>query len=368
MAYPISEQAREELRAMMPVLLEEVLGITNLSRRFRCPSPDHKDATPSAMYYADSQTVHCFGCGVTWDIFSLVGMLEGITGFVEQAERAASILNVDIGATCRGTYCLPAESNRRKNPAFPKPKDSCLILDGDTCFAMFESLYSPEGSVAREYLHARGIDDDYMANHGLGFAKDPSDAIPAFRICEPSAKGFLMIPFYDESYSSANYCIARAVGTPSPEQKEWRPKAAASTLWQEWLLYKRLPIVYIAEGIFDAMSIEIRLHKPCIALCGTGNVPRLSGLLYRMPPSKRPLKLMVAMDEDEPGHRAASTLARDLDEIGVPYALLPPYPNGAKDANEWHMKGKGREWTYETELLGDESTPLHHLRGVRNEL
>ena len=85
----VTETDREALRELMPELLSVRCGITDLRRSFRCPSPNHDDRDPSAHYYANENTVHCFGCGKTWDVFSLVAELDGIDGFAEQARAVA---------------------------------------------------------------------------------------------------------------------------------------------------------------------------------------------------------------------------------------------------------------------------------------
>ena len=78
----ITETDRDALRTLMPELLNVRCGITDLRRSFRCPSPNHDDRDPSAHYYENDNTVHCFGCGKTWDVFSLIAELDGVAGVV----------------------------------------------------------------------------------------------------------------------------------------------------------------------------------------------------------------------------------------------------------------------------------------------
>lgn len=42
-----------------------------------CPNPQHPERRPSARAYADSNHVHCFGCGRTWDPVQLVALVQG---------------------------------------------------------------------------------------------------------------------------------------------------------------------------------------------------------------------------------------------------------------------------------------------------
>lgn len=368
MALPVTPTEREELKALLPDFLTNKLGIVNLNRSFRCPNPEHEDSTPSAIYYADSQTVYCFGCQKTWDIFSLAGMIYGISDFLEQARQVAQ----DFG------YCLSGGSDRDRDVLqsttsysvshnklpYPYPKETDFCIDLDICFEMYEAMFTPEGNAARDYLHARGIGDESIVKYGLGFVVNPAKMIPEFAIYEPEATGFVMIPFYNEDHTSANYCIARPIGSLSITHKEWRPKGVVTTLWNERLLYSRVPILYVAEGILDAISLEMLLQRPCLALCGTGNVSRLCSILYHMPPSQRPAKIMIAADQDQAGQVAARKITECLNLIGVPHALMPSYPNGEKDANEWLIAERGKSWSYEIETLGENLTSLHIVRSV----
>lgn len=368
MALPVTPTEREELKALLPDFLTNKLGIVNLNRSFRCPNPDHKDSTPSASYYANSQVVYCFGCQKTWDIFSLAGMIYGISDFVEQARQVAQDLGYSLsGGTdkihdvSQSTASYNLERNR---PQYPYPKETGFCIDLDICFEMYEAMFTPEGNAARDYLHARGIGDESIVKYGLGFTVNPTKLIPEFAIYEPEATGFVMIPFYGEDPSSANYCIARPIGSLSIIHKEWRPKGVVTTLWNERLLYSRVPILYVAEGILDAISLEMLLQRPCLALCGTGNVSRLCSILYHMPPSQRPAKIMIAADQDQAGQVAARKITECLNLIGVPHALMPSYPNGEKDANEWLMAEHGKSWSYKVETLGENLTPLHIARSI----
>ena len=97
----ITETDRDNLREYMPELLSQRFGITDLRRSFRCPSPNHDDRDPSAHYYENDHSVHCFGCGKTWDVFSLIGELDGIDGFAEQAQAAETTAQAQAKASLR---------------------------------------------------------------------------------------------------------------------------------------------------------------------------------------------------------------------------------------------------------------------------
>ena len=59
----------------------------------RCPSPSHEDRNPSCSIRDDHY--HCFSCGINGDIFNLIELLEGVSGFDSQLRRALELLGID---------------------------------------------------------------------------------------------------------------------------------------------------------------------------------------------------------------------------------------------------------------------------------
>ena len=62
---------KNEVKVMISTYLEVEHSI-NPRRLFFCLNPQHEDSTPSMSYNPRNETVHCFGCGITYDIFDLV--------------------------------------------------------------------------------------------------------------------------------------------------------------------------------------------------------------------------------------------------------------------------------------------------------
>lgn len=343
----VSERDKEELRALMPELLSTRLGIGDLRRSFRCPSPDHDDRDPSAHYYEDDHTVHCFGCGKTWDAFSLIGELDGIVGFAEQAQAVADIVGYRLDEDQQKPRKHVRRAKAKPRPPFDEPREAGGADCGEACAYAFGELYRADNDIARRYLRWRGLDDGDAATFGIGFTTDPRQIMPEFRVFEPEAFGFITIPFWSKDFSTADYCMVRTVCKPGDARnKEWRPAGIASPLWREWLLSDRADVVYVTEGLIDAMALAKMTGGSTIALGGVANARRLAQVLYKTPAELRPKKMIVAMDEDEEGRKTRDRICDDLDTLRVPHAAMPPYPGGAKDADEWLMAGRGSEWDY----------------------
>ena len=175
--------------------------------------------------------------------------------------------------------------------------------------------------------------------------------MPEFRVGERDAVGFVTIPFWNADFSEARYCMVRTVSAGEVRNKEWRPAKLTSPLWNEWMLTAGLDIVFVTEGLIDAMALaklteKDGARKNFMALGGVAGAKRLAQVLYHAKPKDRPGLLVVCMDQDDEGKRTRDSLSADLCKIGVPHICTPAYPGGVKDADEWLMAAKGKEWEF----------------------
>ena len=124
--------------------------------------PFHGEKTPSFSVHATRQFYHCFGCGVSGDVFSFVQKIENIT-FPESVRLVAQKLGIPLP---KATYSSPGEAREAKLRA--------QLYDVQERAAEFfqECLKRPEGARAREYLADRGLDAETIASFRIGFAPD----------------------------------------------------------------------------------------------------------------------------------------------------------------------------------------------------
>ena len=124
--------------------------------------PFHGEKTPSFSVHATRQFYHCFGCGVSGDVFSFVQKIENVT-FPEAVRLVAQKLGIALPKT---TYSSPGEAKEAKLRA--------QLLDAQERAAAFfqECLKRPEGARAREYLQGRGLDEETIARFRIGYAPD----------------------------------------------------------------------------------------------------------------------------------------------------------------------------------------------------
>ena len=193
----ISDNDRENLRCFMPTILSDRFGITDVGRSFRCPSPSHDDRDPSAHYYENDHSVHCFGCGKTWDVFTLVGELDGIQNFADQAKAVAEEVGYHLDGEAPSRHL-----QTRQRPLRPKKAlfDEPRVAGGPECIdavaKAYDNLFVPGSEVARRYLRWRGLDDTDIQRFGLGYVRDPKEILPQFSVYEPDALGSELVQLF----------------------------------------------------------------------------------------------------------------------------------------------------------------------------
>ena len=156
-AYTVKQQA-DIVRIVGDYIKLKKAGAQNYSGL--CPF--HGEKTPSFSVHATRQFFHCFGCGLSGDVFSFVQKIENIT-FPEAVRLVAQKLGIPLP---KATYSNPAEAKEAKLRA--------QLLDAQERAAIFfqEYMKRPEGARAREYLAGRGLTDEMIANFRIGYAPD----------------------------------------------------------------------------------------------------------------------------------------------------------------------------------------------------
>ena len=124
--------------------------------------PFHKEKSPSFSVHATRQFFHCFGCGVSGDVFTFVQKIENIT-FPEAIRRVADKMNIPVP---RQTYSAPGEALEAKQ------RGVLLDMHEKACTFFEEQLQRPEGARAREYLAGRGLSEETLRRFRIGFAPD----------------------------------------------------------------------------------------------------------------------------------------------------------------------------------------------------
>src|SRR5579862_2490953 len=124
--------------------------------------PFHNEKTPSFSVHATRQFFHCFGCGVSGDVFAFVQKIENVT-FPEAVRAVAQKLGI---ALPKISYSSPAEARDARL------RTVLLDVHERACAFFQEYLKRPEGAHAREYLAGRGLNDETIKTFRIGYAPD----------------------------------------------------------------------------------------------------------------------------------------------------------------------------------------------------
>jgi DNA primase len=214
-AYTVKQQA-DIVRIIGDYIKLKKAGAQNYSGL--CPF--HGEKTASFSVHATRQFYHCFGCGVSGDVFSFVQKIENIT-FPEAVRLVAQKLGIPLP---KASYSTPGEAKEARMRG--------QLLDvHERAVAFFqECLRRPDGARAREYLLGRGLNEEMIAKFRIGFAPD---------------SGFLLRDRLKNEFSEE---ILRESGLFSWKQEEDRLPASGSRLSEGTVVDRSQPALSEAKG------------------------------------------------------------------------------------------------------------------------
>lgn len=267
------------LKSCLPQWLQEH-GLP-LHKPFACLNPAHQDAHPSMGYNEKNQTVHCFACGATYDVFDLVGQEENLTDF--PSKMKAVNRRYGGGEVIRVT-AKPAQ-------AFP---------------------YKERAGRPDPYFTGRGLSDEIVQRFGL--------------VVE---NGYAVLPVFAEGVCRS---VCRRAIDPAVEPR-YQNSRGAMQLWNSAAMeHAAGKALFVTEGIFDALSLE-ELGFPAVALCGAANTGKLVQKIDEYVPVAWPERVILAGDADAAGQGMNEKLREQLTACGIACAVLA-LPDGCKDVNE----------------------------------
>lgn len=124
--------------------------------------PFHNEKTPSFSVHATRQFFHCFGCGVSGDVYHFIQKIEDVT-FPEAIRTLAQKLGIPMP---KMTFNSPVDAEAARL------RGSLLDIQERACTLFQEYLRRPEAASARDYLKNRGLDESTIAAFRIGFAPD----------------------------------------------------------------------------------------------------------------------------------------------------------------------------------------------------
>jgi len=303
--------------------------------------PFHKEKSPSFSVHAVRQFYHCFGCGVSGDVFSFVAKIENVT-FPEAVRIVAGKCGIPLP---KREFSSPEEA------AGARMRAKLLELH-ETAAAWFEEqLRGPEGAVAREYLAGRGLSVEGIAKFRIGYAPDSFNALrdrlsgmadnETLRACglfsSKEHEDGTLGPIYDRFRKRVTFPIcnesgrviaftARTLETGekagakyinSPETPLYTKSLVLFNLDKARTAIRQLEFALLVEGQMDCISVFLRGIQNVIATSGTAFTEQQVALLRR-----HTSQVVVNFDPDAAGSNAAEKSIALLTEEGFTIKIV----------------------------------------------
>ena len=295
--------------------------------------PFHGEKTPSFSVHVTRQFYHCFGCGVSGDVFKFVQEIEKVN-FPEAVKIVAQKCGI---ALPKREYSSPEEA------AESRLRGRLLELHEQATVFFEEQLQSAEGARAREYLTGRGLKPETIAKFRIGYAPDgfgglrdrlagaaPPDVLRAsglfgFKAQEDGGAGRMYDYFRKRiTFPIANEggrviaFTARALDAEDPRKYLNSP---ATPLYSKGEVLFNLDkarqairqqnFVLLVEGQMDCISVFAAGVTPVLATSGTAFTEQQARLLRRYT-----TRVVVNFDPDAAGTSAAEKSIALLTEEG----------------------------------------------------
>lgn len=290
------------------------LGI-DTKKAFRCLNPEHEDKHPSMRYDAKRGKVHCFSCGVDYDVYDVKKLVEGRNVRLEDEDLTSFPLlqaKFKTGANNWGGKFSQKQNNLEK-------------------FTDMEGGETMEiaGTKGEEYLLSRGFTKEIIVEMEIGYDE---------------ATESIVIPYKGKEYS-----ISRSI-----KDKVYRkPKGIEEPLYEVGDSQSRL--IYVVEGQLDAMSLKQAGVEYAVATGGSG-ISKVTTTLLAQEVVPQVRRAVIVPDNDNAGENTAERLVEAFNRLGM-ISYIAKLPEGYKDVNEVlqsdeHLLRKlVEEWKIEAEKL-----------------
>jgi DNA primase len=152
--------ARIKEEADIVQIIGECVELKRSGTRFLGLCPFHGEKTPSFSVHSGQQFFHCFGCGVSGDVFTFMMKYHSLD-FPEALKTLASRFNIEL-----------PEIRRSKEDELRKKKRELLFSINEKAATIFSQYLrdSAGAKAAAAYLHKRGVTEDILSRFRIGYA------------------------------------------------------------------------------------------------------------------------------------------------------------------------------------------------------
>lgn len=314
-------QAIDRIRQQKPLFLQAAK-----KKGYVCPKCGNgtgKDGDGILLDPKDKARTHykCFVCGLYADVIELFGIANNLTGFMEQLSGVGAYYGIEA----EEMYQNPVKSERDErihtNTYTHKPQHDYT--------AFFDEAHKHLKET--DYWQKRMISEEIAERFTLGYAAEwRHPEVSQYVPLSPR----LIIPTSSGSY------IARDTRAELTEEQERYCKSKVGTvhIFNGEALQTATKPIFLTEGEIDALCI-MSAGGEAVALGGANNAKGFISLLEGMRPQKPAQPIVIALDNDAAGERAAQEVEEGLKRLDIPHYRHNPYGD-SKDAGEAILKDR----------------------------
>ena len=276
-------------------LINYVQEITRKSKghnQYICPicgSGTGNNHTGAFTFYPENNKYYCFSCQASGDIFSLYAEINHL-----DIKKDFQQIKTELEEKYRIFSDIPQK--KQEDKADKKEKDYTKFFE-----------FAESRLHETDYLTKRGISPDTQRKFHCGYVSD-------FMYKNNQMTPAVIIP-------TSNSSFAWRSTTENLKQKRGKANILNISALNQ-------PYCFVVEGEIDCMSID-ECGFPCIGLGSVSNI----GKIFNYNISKT--VLIIAMDNDNAGRKAAEKLSALCEEHGTPYIMAQnDVYGGFKDAND----------------------------------
>lgn len=348
MYYP--EEVIEEVRTRNDIV-DIISGYVKLQKKgsnYFGLCPFHHEKSPSFSVSQSKQMYHCFGCGVSGNVFTFVMEYENYT-FREAVELLAD----------RSGVKLPKMEYSKEAKAQADLRAALLEINKMAANYFYYQLKQPQGQQGCQYLMGRGLTEQTIRRFGLGYSNKTINDLYQFlrskgyedsilketglvTIEERGARdkfwNRVMFPIMDVNNRVIGFG-GRVMGDGEPKylnSPETKLFDKSRNLYG--LNYARLSrekFILLCEGYMDVIAMHQAGFTNAVASLGTAFTSQHAALLKRYTD-----QVVLTYDSDGAGVKAALRAIPILKSVGMSVRVLNMRPY--KDPDEF-IKNLGPE-------------------------
>ena len=362
MKFPQSFLEEVKYRNKIEDVIASYVNLKRAGSNYQGVCPFHSEKTPSFTVFPNTETFHCFGCGVGGDVISFVMRAENLE-YPEAIEFLAKRVGLQMPETEDG------ERTVKRSRYYEMNREAARFFN--------HSLYQPEAEEARKYLAERGLSNAAVKRFGLGFAPNSFDALrnhmhklgyhdeelkTAF-LCGKSERtgkyfdyfrGRIIFPIIDH-FSNVVGFGGRALGDGKPKYLNSSDtpvfKKSRNLFALNFARNACAESLILCEGYMDVIAVNMAGFPNAVATLGTALTAEQARIM-----AKYTKKVILSYDSDDAGVAAAKRAIPILTDAGLEVKMLRI--EGAKDPDEFIKKyGSTRFKT----LLDDSQSKIDYL-------